>query len=590
MNVNVKVLNPPILEGESLQDMIWAHSLIEADQRRNAECGLKEDISEMIRRVRDKFDETRHKPRLLEHEEKVKLAMQQHSTLLEQVRKENHQRMIEAKQAYDQQYSETIERNKKNYEVALNNWKEEVRNVKLKNKEMLNEVEAWRKSFSEVDQYIARLQKEAKQRYLQDVLEIEKKNNMKIMKSKDEYELEVQKVREINEIRVEEYERQQKQLQQKVEEINKNIRYEYNMVVHAIISSNEDLLERTRADYEKKISHIKEKNEQRRKDAEEEFIRKAEEIKLQNLKKKEALAKRLEDVKNRRDMAVAARQIEVARALEEHEAKIKQYAELSADHEEKARQHWKSVCEDIDAQNLAAVKRAMEEYTSEQKAVLLENAKLEERREEFCKHVKDIEKHNEEFIKIKKAQWKEACSELEQIYAAEQSTAKEKYAKLVDDITARNEAAMQSALLEHKARIGAVEKYNESMKPVMESSNAVRAEVSRIEAFLNRIADACLPGELNIVSNTKKRRLENVLDLLTVSEKMVNTTMLIEALGAAYNLSNSDDEDEHKPGSIPSPNKDLCHLIPIHPSRPPSHNCFPVEDARDPWLVLSSFP
>eukprot|EP01018_Ginkgo_biloba_P017460 Gb_05854 [translate_table: standard] len=598
INADVKKnLQPPILEGEALKDMVWTQSMIEAKQRKNAEAGVQEDIAEIIERVRSQFGEARQQPRFMAHEEKVRLAMQEHASRLEEIKKQNEERMIQAREAYNQLVQEISERNKKNRDAALKNWKEEVNKIQLKNQEIFDAMEQWKKDVAEIECQIAEIRSEAKHKFLQDLKEVAEKNRLKIEKSEEEHGLYVRRVRERNEFVVAEYERKEKDLIEKVKALNKATQEDYDTAMATVRASNKSLLERTRADYDEKIAAIQAKNIKRIKDAEMAYEKKCEKIKLENAGKQEALANKLSEIKARNEAAIAAHQIEVARTIQEHEVKLKEYTQLNLENEENARKNWRMTCQEIDRQNMAAVKRAMEDYDEQQKAVQQENLKLAQLRDEFHKRVREIEIRNNALVKKKKAEWKIACSKLENQFYEQLAVKKEEHAKLVEQITSRNEAAMQNALREHQESIAAVEAYNEAIRPVVEASNAVLEEVQRIESFVTCIGDACSPDEQTDEPKPRKRRLENALNLLSSSEKIVNTQMLIEALQVAYKLGtpdeNGDPGNNYSSSNIPggsSNDKCLCNLLPIHPHRVNSHNCNASEDAKDPWLVNSSFP
>ncbi|MCO5605267.1 hypothetical protein L7F22_059447 [Adiantum nelumboides] len=579
------------LEGkeEDLADMLWAQKMVEDIQRKNAESGRKEDIKDIIKHVESKYPSARHTLHLEVHRQKIHEIEAAHQQELQRVRNENAETQLRAQQAYEKLVLETQERNKANWEKAKAQWEELLEKVRNKNKQMIENVLKWKDEVTKVKQKNSQTQKDAKLQFVKDLKQVEERNIATMEKAKEQHIAELERIKKKHMEGLEEVARRQKESDEKVSTINKSARDDYETTCKAIQDSNVVILVQARKLHEDKLESIKIQNAKSILEAQRQFEKRCEEVRVDNARKKLALVQLLDSIKRRKERAVSSHKAEVTRAISLHEEMIKAYNKMNSENEEKARKAWKKACERIDKENMAALHKTMDDFDAEQIRVQEENVKLAERRLELKRHIAQVVKENDEIVKRKKVEWKEACAMVEKRYEIEVVKAKEAHKEKIEQVKLRNAERLQSSLLEHKAKVAAVESYNETVRPYVEASNAVRAEIRRIEAFLQCIADSILPQDRHIMEkNPTKSPLDKDLDLLAVSDATLNTQMLIEALRSAYGKKwKVDKKGDKKPSQRMSTVPDIfgsktkfSGLIPIHPARAIPHNCLESEDLK----------
>lgn len=567
---------------DDLQDMLWAQTMIQAEQRRNAQIGNREDIKDILKRVENQYEPARLAPRLQAHKQNAKEQESLHQIQLKVIREENVQTTLRAKQIYEQTIAEITERNKMKLQTAKVKWEEQIENARSQNKHMAEEILKWRNTVAKLKRKNEQIQDETKLQFAKDLKLVEERNNSIMEKAKEQHAAEIERIRKKHIDALEDVSRRQKENEEKVAAINKASREEYEAAVAAIRESNAALVSRTRMFYEEKLESVKLQNARAIQEAQMSFVKHCEELRMENARKKATLSQRLDDIKRRREETIAAHKLDVTNTISQHEEMVKVYNAMNLDNEAKARQMWKKVCEEIDNENMAAAKKAMEDFEAEQIHVQEENVKLVERRLALKRKVAEIVKSNDALVKKKKLEWKEACAKVEREHEQEVAKAKELHKRMVEEVKQRNAEKLQSSLLEHKAKVAAVESYNETVRPYVEASNAVRAEIRRVEAFLQCIADTILPNDRHIQEkNPTKSQLDKDLDLLAVSDVTLNTQMLIEALRSAYGKNWKTDKKVSQKGSSifdgASSKTSLSGLIPMHPLRAVAHDCLDVK-------------
>lgn len=570
-------------QSEEMQDMLWAQAMVEAEQRRNAEACKWEDIKEIIKRVEKQYEPARIVPRLQAYKQRLEDQESLHHSQVQAIQSENMQKALQARESYEQLIMDITERNHINLQTAKDKWEEEVEKVRCRNKLMIESFLKWRHEMNETANHNEQLVNESKRQFIMDLNKVEVQNASTMEKAKQKYRSEVDRIKRRHQDALEDVARRQKEIDEKVVSINKASREEYEGAVNAIQASNAALLSRTHLLHEEQLEWIKAQNMRAIQEAQMSFAKHCEEVRTENARKKLALSQRLEDIKRRREDAIAAHQLDVSKTITEHGETVKAYTALNSENEAKARLLWKKACNEIDKQNNAADQKAKQDFETVQLYVQEENIKLAERRLEVKRHIAEIVKSNDELMKRKRLEWKEACAEVEKEYEKEVAKAKEVHKRMVEEVKLKNAEKLQSSLVEHKSKVAAVESYNETVRPYVEASNAVRAEIRRIEAFLQCIADSVLPQDRHILEkNPSKSPLETDLDLLAVSEVTLNTQMLIEALRSAYgkNLKTDKKGDKRMSQKKLSGLYDeqgsymgLSGLIPVNPARAVSHNC-----------------
>lgn len=579
------------LEGkeEDVADLLWTQKMIEDLQRKNAELGRKEDIKDVIKLVESKYPEARHTMYLQAHEQMVLERDTVYQSELQRVRNENAEIESRAKEAYKKLASEIHERNEASIEKAKFEWEEEVERLRKRNKQMVEDVLKWRDDVAKTRQRNEQSRKEAKLQFVKDLKQVEERNIAIIDKAKEQHIGELERIKKKHLEGLEEVARRQKESDEKVAAINKATREDFEATIKAIRDSNAVILAQTRKLHEEMLESVKARNAKAILEAQRQFEKRCEEVRLDNARKKSTLTQLLESIKRRKEEAVAAHKADVTRTISAHEEKLKAYNKMNMDNEKKARKAWKNACEDIDKENMAAVHKAMDDFEAEQIRVQEDNVKLAERRLDLKRRISQVVKENDEVVKRKKVEWKAACAMVEKQYEVEVAKAKEAHKSMIEQVKLRNAEKLQSSLLEHKAKVAAVESYNETVRPFVEASNAVRAEIRRIEAFLQCIADSILPQDRHILEkNAVKSPLDKDLDLLAVSDAILNTQMLIEALRSAYGKSwKTEKKGDKKLSQRMSAVSDVfgskskfSGLIPIHPVRVTPHNCLEPEDLK----------
>ncbi|KAH7428760.1 hypothetical protein KP509_09G016200 [Ceratopteris richardii] len=582
-----KGLQQTSVEGkeEDLADLLWAMKMIEDIQRKNAESGRTEDIRDIIKYVESKYATSRHTLYIESHKNKINELKIQYQKDLERVRKENAELQLRAKQEYERLVSEIHERNKNKLEIARSNWEEEIKKVKERNKQMLEDILKWKEEVTKVKQMNDRMQKDARAKFLQDLKEVEERNIAAMEKAKEQHMAHLESIKKKHMEGLEEVARKQKESNEKVASINKVIREDYEVNVKAVKESNALILSQARKLHEEKLENVKTQNAKAIFEAQKKFEKQCEEVRVNNTRKQASLQQLLESIKTRKEQAVLAHKAEVARAISLHEEKIKAYNKMNLENEEKARKAWKKECENIDKENMAAVRKAMDDFEAEQLRVQEENVKLAERRLDLKRRIAQIVRENDEIVKRKKVEWKEACGMVEKQYEIEVAKAKEAHKEKIEQVKLKNAEKLQSSLLEHKAKVAAAESYNETVRPYVEASNAVRAEIRRIEAFLQVIADSILPQDRHIMEKSAtKSPLEKDLDLLVVSNATLNTELLIEALRSAYGKKwKADKKQSQKMSTVPEifgSKTKFSSLMPIHPARAVPHKCLDLVESN----------
>ncbi|KAI5082298.1 hypothetical protein GOP47_0002041 [Adiantum capillus-veneris] len=582
LDYDYKQMKKPEEQTDEMQDMLWAQAMVEAEQRKNAETGRVEDLRDILKRVEIQYEPTRLVPRLEAHQRKCIELKELYHSQVEAIRNENARNALHAREQYEQLIADIGERNRLNYEVARIAWEFEVEEIRTKNRLLIGSFLKWRQEMDETRRYNEDLVSKFRKQFLIDLKEVEMRDASIMEKAEQKYRLEVERINKKNQDAVDDVARRQKELAEKIASINQAWRQEYERALSAVQASNAALLKQTQELYEEQLTWVKARNAKAIEDAQAQFTKHCGDVRAENARKKVALAQRLEDIKRRREEAIAAHQVDVAEAIAEHGGTVKAYNALNAENERRARVAWKRACDEIVWQNKAAEKKAKEDFELEQIFVQEENIKLAERRLALKRHISDVVMANAELEKRKKLEWKAACAEVEREYEKEVAKSKEMHKRMVEEVKLRNAEKLQSSLVEHKAKVAAVESYNETVHPYVEASNAVRVEVRRIEAFLQCIADTILPRDRHILEKSlSKSPFESDLDLLQVSEVTLDTEMLIAALRSAYGKSlkthkGNKSLGQQKPSSPHAeqdPIEGLSALIPVSPARAPSHYC-----------------
>ncbi|MCO5547829.1 hypothetical protein L7F22_001281 [Adiantum nelumboides] len=565
---------------DEMQDMLWAQAMVEAEQRRNAETGRVEDLRDILKQVEIQYEPARLVPRLEAHKQKCIELEEMYRKHVEAIRNENAMNALHAREQYKQLIADVGERNCLNYEVARTVWENEVEEVRTKNRLLISSFVKWRQGMDETRRYNQDLVSKFRKQFLIDLKEVEERNTSIMENAEQKYKLEVGRINKKNQDAVDDVARRQKELDEKIASINQAWRQEYDVALSVVQASNAALLKQTQQLCEEQLSWVKARNSKAIEDAQAQYAKHCDDVRAENARKKLALAQRLEDIKRRREEAIAAHHVDVAKAIAEHGEIVKTYSTLNAENERRARVTWKRACDETDRQNKAAEKKAKEDFELEQIFVQEENVKLAERRLAVKRHISEVVKANAELEQQKKLEWKAACAEVEREYEREVAKSMEMHTRMVEEVKLRNAEKLQSSLVEHKAKVAAVESYNETVRPFVEASNAVRAEIQRIVAFLQCIADLILPRDRHILEkNLGKSQFESDLDLLQVSEVTLDTEMLIEALRSAYGKSSemkSKRMGQQKPSIFhveQDPIEGLSALIPVSPARAPSHYC-----------------
>ncbi|KAJ7555630.1 hypothetical protein O6H91_05G047300 [Diphasiastrum complanatum] len=560
----------PLNKVEELEDMVLAQSMIEARQKRNAAEGKLENIQEVIRIVKDRFEEDRHVPRKSAHLLKEKKAMMDHQALLKRIRVQNQLLVSRARKVHEQEIAALIQKNKMNYELARNLWMQELKVARIANQQKLDMLERWKQSVKAIKESNAHLLTNAKEQFQKDLQHVEENNRVMLQRARDDYDFEVKTVRAWNEAAIADRELKQKELDNNVAVRNKASRAHYEETLNALKVENKQLLEKAHADYNEKLSYTRTENERIMKQNEIELNRKCEETRMKNTMRKEALQKTLESIKQQKEAALTAHQTHVATIIAEHGIEVKKYAALNMQNEEQARANWKQMCDIIDEENLAAAKNAIKDFEAQQKHVAEENKKLAEQRLALQKRKREAEQWNDEVLQEKKLKWKQGCETAEKAYEQEVHKARVVHAKLCEETNLRNVEVLQAALLKHKAKVAAVQSYNETVRPFVEASNIVKAEVRRLEAFLKYLVKKCLPDPSS--------RSDADLELLAAADQPVRTKWLIEGLQVAYGTkATSDVRGEQKLLLPDESKKDLSGLLAIHPVRARAHHCRAAE-------------
>ncbi|MCO5600394.1 hypothetical protein L7F22_054506 [Adiantum nelumboides] len=580
LEYDYKQSKKPQEQTDEMQDMLWAHAMVEAEQRRNAETGRVEDLRDILKRVEIQYEPARLVPRLEAHEQKCIELEELYRKQVEAIRNENAMNALHAREQYKQLIANVGERNCFNYEVARTEWENEVEEVRTRNRLLISSFVKWRQEMDETRRYNQDHVSKFRKQFLIDMKEVEERNSSIMENAEQKYKLEVGRINKKNQDAVDDVARRQNELDEKIASINQAWRQEYEMTLSVIQASNAALLKQTQQLYAEQLSWVKARNSKAIEAAQAQNAKHCDDVRAENARKKLALAQRLEDIKRRREEAIAAHHVDVAKAIAEHGETVKTYSTLNAENERRARVTWKRACDETDRQNKAAEKKAKEEFELEQIFVQEENIKLAERRLAVKRHISEVVKANAELEKQKKLEWKAACAEVEREYEREVAKSKEMHTRMVEEVKLRNAEKLQSSLVEHKAKVAAVESYNETVRPFVEASNAVRAEIQRIVAFLQCIADLILPRDRHILEkNPGKSQFESDLDLLQVSEVTLDTQILIEALRSAYGKSSemgSNRMGQQKPSNPPveqDPIEGLSALIPVSAPRAPSHYC-----------------
>ncbi|KAH7420296.1 hypothetical protein KP509_13G000600 [Ceratopteris richardii] len=577
-------------QSDDIQDMIWARAMVEEQQRRNAEIGRVESIKDILEKVEVQYEPVRLSQRLQTYEHRCIELEESYKRDIEAIRTKNAENEVQAKEQYEKLTAEVTERNHLNYEMSKLEWEKEIEVVRARNRVLVESFIKWRYEIVEARHYNEELIRKGKQQFLEDLKVVELRNASIMEKAEEEYKSEVERILKKNEDAVNDVARRQKEINEKTASINEVLKQEYESALRAVQTSNAALLRQARQSYEEHLAWVKVRNAKAIEDAQALFVKHCEEVTTENVRKKVALAQRLQDIKRRREEALAAHQLLIEKAIAEHAETAKVYSKLNSENEARARMVWKKACDKIDKRNEAAERKAKEDFELEEVYVQNENIKLAERRLALKRHISEVFKANAELEKRKKLEWKEACIAVEAQYEMDVAKAQEMHKKIVEDVKQRNAEKIQSSLIEHKAKVEAVESYNERVRPYVEMSNAVREEIRRIESFLQCIADRVLPRDRHIMEkNPSQSQFDCDLDLLQVSEVTLDTHMLIDALRHAYGKSMKVDKGikgvgQEQLNNQHDPTESLSIIIPVSPVQAPSHNCLDMH--REPLIEV----
>ncbi|XP_024541004.1 uncharacterized protein LOC9647484 [Selaginella moellendorffii] len=556
---------PPPVSGVALEDMLWAKSIIEGEQRRNIVRGMVETIHDLEEKVRLRYDKERNAPRLAAYQKNQKKMEEDYEALIKSIDEENEALLAAAKRKYEDGCKDIIARNMVLHDFAREKWLEECRRVEQLNQRAVEEIEKWKRQVKHIDEENARLVAEAKKQYEKDVKWVEEMNALSLKQAMEEYEVDCLKKKTAFEFKVKETERQQKEMEETVATRNRINQENHAKMVAEITQTNKETTEKAHADHAARVAYIESENARIKKESEDAFQSTYDKVKLENARRVAALKQKIQDLKENKEKTLSTYKAELAAAMAEHEAQSKKFAKLNQETEERARANWKLACEAVAAENMAIAKAAVEEYERQSKFVHEENMRRASQIAAMLKKKAEVEAQNEEVTRVKKIQWKAACAQAEVDYETDVTRAKEEHEKLSLEVNAKNSEAFQEALLEHKAKVAAVKSYNETIRPFVEASILVKAEIARVEKFIRYIGNACLDP------NRKSTDTASDLNVLGKSEQGMETKILVEALQEAYSTKREGGDYVQRPSFYSG--KDFSGMIPIHPPRAPQHHC-----------------
>jgi hypothetical protein len=201
----------------------------------------------------------------------------------------------------------------------------------------------------------------------------------------------------------------------------------------------------------------------------------------------------------------------------------------------------------------------------------------------------ELEKQNEEIIHKRKIEWREARKFFEVQYEEDLERAHMLHTIQCQTLEAQNQEFIAAKLLAHKAKVAAIETFNETISSVVEASNLVEDEIHRIETFLQYVIDhSSLPIQ---PLGERKRSLDRSLNMLIVSDKPCQPNVIIDALQEAFKPMTRDTShlgagksNARKVSRKTKPKSRFEGMVPIHPERVCGHDCVVKQSKEDRLL------
>ncbi|KAL2641736.1 hypothetical protein R1flu_009323 [Riccia fluitans] len=580
INWRMKVTERQGMVGE---DTKWAQRMVAEEQLRSLEAGITLDVETILEKLKRKYEEERVGPCYTEFLEKERKAKENHRRVSEMVVEENSRVLRDAKRLHAELATSIQERNKEKHEHAWKIWVEQLQKVRDSNLQRKKLPDDWERLVTEIEGSKGKSIADAKKAFLKDVKRIEKDNAHQREHSMNLYEAVVKHIKDKNLKMEKDTQRRQAEIVARTEAHNRELKRQYDEKCSEIRARNLRLLEKARAEFSAACQAVSDENQRRLEEAQQEFDRLCEEVKAENLRRQNDYKAKLDELDVRMKAALLLHQDQVSTIVAEHDSNLAKISVANMTLEEDAKREWKEKCKRIDEENQRAMDKAVSRWEAACRAVQEENEQLDRRRLELLERAAEIDFLNQEIVKKRKQEWNETCSRLEIEYQREVELARKGHEEYTREVQRRNEEALEAAKVAHRAQIAAVETYNDTIRPFVESSKLVQKEIDRINLFLHHIVDKLEMPAFKKSLTSKKPSIEQRLDLLSHKEHPCHPKIICEALKAAYDEDVKSGTFPKKPpantrlkDSDPTPNKTRSKfegMLPISPIRVTGHHC-----------------